>query len=257
MITVNNELISEADIFAEMQYHPAPSKRQSMIQAAQNLIITMLLRQQAEQRGYPLPDSPATLAQRQEALIEQLLNQDLDTPSATDAECHSYYLQNPQRFISSPLLEVRHILLACPPDSAEQRVQAVQQAEQLLGQLQQGQSFAALSREFSACSTKDSGGLLGQISRGQTVPELERVLLKLPVGLHPHPMESRYGVHIVEVLNRADGDSLPYAAVKSRIRDYLNEKVRRKAVAQYIQQLISQAQIEGFDFGLEASPLMQ
>ena len=81
--------------------------------------------------------------------------------------------------------------------------------------------------------------------------------MKLPIGLHLHPLETRYGIHIVEVLERIDGQQLPFVAVQQRIADYLNEKVRRKAVAQYIQQLVSTAEIEGFDFNIEASPLMQ
>jgi peptidyl-prolyl cis-trans isomerase C len=45
--------------------------------------------------------------------------------------------------------------------------------------------------------------------------------------------------------------------VKERIADYMNEKVRRKAIAQYIHTLISDAEIEGFDFSVSDSPLMQ
>jgi len=62
---------------------------------------------------------------------------------------------------------------------------------------------------------------------------------------------------VIEVLNRVDGKSLPYQAVSQRIADYLNEKVRRKAVSQYITQLITTSQIDGFDFNVNASPLMQ
>ncbi len=249
MITVNQEVIPEADIFAEMQYHPSSSKRQAMVDAAQTLIISTLLRQQARKLGY--------VDAHEEIAIEKLLSQQVEVPTAHDHECHSYYLQNTQRFFSSPLLEVRHILLACPVDDAQGRIDAIDNAKALLDQISQGESFAKLSQTFSACSTKDSGGLLGQISKGQTVPELERVLMKLPIGLHPTPLESRYGIHIVEVLQREDGQQLPFEAVQQRIADYLNEKVRRKAIAQYIQQLVSSAQIEGFDFNLNPSPLMQ
>lgn len=249
MITVNQEVIAEADIFAEMQYHPAASKRQAMVDAAQSLIISTLLRQQAHKSGY--------IEVEDDIAIERLLSQQVDVPTANSIECQSYYQQNPERFFSSPLLEVRHILLACPPDDAQGRIDANDSAKALITQLQNGESFAKLSQTFSACSTKDSGGLLGQISKGQTVPELERVLMKLPVGLHLHPLETRYGIHIVEVLERIDGQQLPFAAVQQRIADYLNEKVRRKAVAQYIHQLVATAEIEGFDFNIEASPLMQ
>jgi peptidyl-prolyl cis-trans isomerase C len=250
MITVNQQPISEAEIFAEMQYHPAASKRQAMVDAAQSLIISTLLQQHAKQRGIVDVDNP-------DAAVERLLAEDIRAPEASTQECHSYYLQNLVKFCSSPLLEVRHLLLGCAPDDAQGRIDALDQATLLLKQLQHGQSFAALCQQFSACSTKDSGGLLGQISKGQTVPELERIMMKLPVGLHPQPLESRYGVHIVELLHRVEGQQLPFEAVQQRIADYLNEKVRRKATAQYIQQLVAAASIEGFDFQISASPLMQ
>jgi peptidyl-prolyl cis-trans isomerase C len=50
---------------------------------------------------------------------------------------------------------------------------------------------------------------------------------------------------------------LPYQMVEERITDYLNEKVRRKAIAQYIHTLLVAADIEGFDFSVSDSPLMQ
>ncbi|TKL85351.1 peptidylprolyl isomerase, partial [Enterococcus faecium] len=51
MIEVNQQPISEADIFAEMQYHPATDKRAAMVAAAQSLIIEKLLCQRADTLG--------------------------------------------------------------------------------------------------------------------------------------------------------------------------------------------------------------
>ena len=89
------------------------------------------------------------------------------------------------------------------------------------------------------------------------MPELERPLFRLQPGLLPYPLESRYGVHVIEVLHRIEGQMLPFAAVSQRIADYLNEKVRRKAISQYLTQLIANAEIQGFDFQVNPSPLMQ
>lgn len=264
MIEVNQQQISEAEIFAEMQYHPAADKRAAMVAAAQSLIIEKLICQRADALG--LTTAVAALQQTentdqrqaaQDRLIQQVIDLEVKVPSAKAADCELYYQQNPQKFVSSPLLEVRHILLACAPDDQIGRSKAQQQAEALIAQIQTGSSFAGFASQFSACSTKDSGGLLGQISKGQTVPELERPLFRLQPGLLPYPLESRYGLHVVEVLHRIEGQPLPYAAVSQRIADYLNEKVRRKAVAQYISVLINEAQIAGFDFQLNPSPLMQ
>ena len=101
------------------------------------------------------------------------------------------------------------------------------------------------------------GGQLGQLSKGQTVPEFERQLSNCKRGLAQSPIESRYGVHVVVLDQHVEGKQLPFDMVKTRIADYLNEKVRRKAIAQYIHTLISQATIDGFDFKVSESPLMQ
>lgn len=252
MIRVNQQPISEAAISAEMQYHPAQDKRAAMVAAAQSLIIEELLHQRATTLALCAGD-----LQNKDALLEALIQQEVPVPTADPQACELYYRQNPDKFVSSPLLEVRHILLACAPSDPKGRAEAQALAEALLQQLQQGTSFAALASQWSACSSKDSGGLLGQISKGQTVPELERPLLRLQPGLLPYALESRYGLHVIEVLHRVDGMLLPFSAVEARIADYLNEKVRRKAVAQYIATLINDADIEGFDFQLSGSPLMQ
>ena len=147
--------------------------------------------------------------------------------------------------------------MAAAPEDDAARVEAKTLSEILIQQLQQGTPFVEAARTYSACPSKETGGSLGQISRGQTVPEFERQIFSAEPGLMPQGVESRYGVHVVEVMRKVPGQPLPYSAVKQKIADYLNEKVRRKAIAQYIHQLIVQANIDGYDFQLSDSPLMQ
>lgn len=79
------------------------------------------------------------------------------------------------------------------------------------------------------------------------MPELDDVLLRLPLGLAAKPLTSRYGYHIVEILERAEGMLLPFAAALPRIRDYLTAKAQHHAVHQYLQRLLGEARIEGID----------
>ncbi|WP_091341067.1 peptidylprolyl isomerase [Alkalimonas amylolytica] len=255
MIQVNQTQISEQAILAEMQYHPAESQRDAMLKAAESLVIAELLRQRAKQLGLDVAANQSSTSEHD--YLEQLIEREVSIPTASQQECEHYYQQNPQRFTSSPLMEVRHILLAAPPDSDQERVHAKALAEELLLQLQQGQSFAELATKFSACPSNQTGGSLGQISKGQTVPEFERQLFAAEAGLLPAPLESRYGFHVVYIQQKIAGQQLPFAAVQQKIADYLNEKVRRKAIAQYIHTLVVQATIEGYDFNLSESPLMQ
>ncbi|KKO49782.1 peptidylprolyl isomerase [Arsukibacterium sp. MJ3] len=255
MIQVNQTQIPEQDILAEMQYHPAQSQRDAMLKSAEALVIAELLRQRAKMLGLDIDSDGA--ATSQDDFLEQLLEQEVTIPTASLEECEQYYRLNPNRFASSPLLELSHILLAAAPDDDKARVDAKILSEQLISQLQQGTSMAELAKHYSACPSKETGGSLGQISRGQTVAEFERQIFSAEPGLLPRGIESRYGVHVVYIARKVPGNLLPFNAVQQKISEYLNEKVRRKAVAQYIHTLIVAADIAGYDFNLSESPLIQ
>ena len=226
-----------------------------MLKAAESLIIGELLRQRAKALGLSVKSETNTASD--DNFLDALINAEVAIPQANHTECEQYYRLNPQRFQSSPLVEVSHILLAAAPEDDKARVEAKTLAEQLISKLQQGEPLAALAQHYSACPSKETGGSLGQISRGQTVPEFERQLFNADPGLMPQPVESRYGYHIVFIARKVAGKQLPFSVVQQKIADYLNEKVRRKAVAQYIHTLIVDAEIEGYDFNLSDSPLMQ
>ncbi len=253
MIKVNQIEISEDAIAAEMQYHGAETQREAMLKAGESLVISELLRQRANELGFYDKES----AKDEDSFSQQLFNHELDCPSASDQDCLNYFKQNPDKFFSSPLVEARHILVAANPADPEASMVGKEKAEKLLRQLQvDGQLFDMLAKQYSDCTSKETGGQLGQLSRGQTVPEFERQVFQCVQGLIAAPIETRYGFHIVKIDHVVPGKALPLEAVEERIRHYLNEKVRRKAIAQYIEQLISSAEIEGFDFNVSDSPLM-
>ncbi|MCL1089899.1 peptidylprolyl isomerase [Shewanella profunda] len=254
MITVNQASITEEQVLSEMQYFPAPTQRKAMLEAAQSLIIGELLLQRA--KALSLSRSNDEMGSKEDYL-EQLIESEVPIPQATPEECLQYFEQNPHRFTTSPLVEANHIMIAAAPDDLKARAEGKLIAEQLIEQLHQKANFAALAQEFSACPSKSVGGSLGQLSRGQTVPEFERQLLTAEIGLQPYPIESRYGFHIVDIKHKIAGNPLPFEAVSDKINLYLNEKVRQKAIAQYIQMLINEANIEGFDFETKSEQLLQ
>jgi len=255
MITVNHVAISEDKIHAEMQYHPAKTRREAMMKAAEALVIGELFRQRAKTLG--LAVSEDGVASSDEDFIEALIEREVAMPQATEADCRQYFEANPGRFKSSPLVEARHILLAVDKEDEQGRVETKSRADALLNMLKQGADFARLARRESACPSRETGGSLGQLSKGQTVPEFERQVFAAEPGLMPRPVESRYGFHLVYIERHTPGRPLPYEAVQERIADYLHDKVRRKAIAQYIQVLIAEAHIEGYDFEISGSALMQ
>lgn len=255
MIEVNDAVIAESTLFAEAQYHPAGSQEEALAKASEALIIGELFKQRAQALGISV--QAETDRAGDDDYLEQLIEREVHIPVADEAACRQYYEGNLERFMSAPLLEICHILVAAAPDDDQERVEAQTIAEELLKQLQSGESFSELAQKYSRCPSASTGGNLGQISKGQTVPEFERHIFRAQEGLMPAPIETRYGFHVVRVDRHVPGEQLPFEAVEQRIEEYLNTKVRNKAIAQYIQTLIADAEIKGYQFSVDGSPLMQ
>lgn len=248
-ISVNEVEISERAINIESAFHQG-SITERQHHAATALVVRELLRQRLQEIDPgSAPTEPET-----DALIEALLAREISVPDHDEAACHRYYEANPDRFRSSDVAAVRHILLPAAPADIDARDRVRQHAECLIAEIHQApQHFAALARAHSACPSREHGGSLGRIERGQTVPEFESVVLRLPLGLSPRPLETRYGYHVVWVDEHHEGAQIPYTAVRERIAQYLHEQVWRHAVSQYIRGLAEYHEIKGIDLSVEQS----
>lgn len=251
MPLVNRVLIPEEQINLESGHVEDGTIEEKRAEAARRLAIRELLRQRAKALGIETQD-------RLDEAIDELLEREVPVPEADDDACRRYFQANRERFRSPEEVEMRHILLAAAPDDAEGRTAARDTAEELVAVLRESpERFGELAAAHSHCPSADEGGHLGVVGRGQTVPELENVVLRLSVGLAERPIETRYGFHVVEILSRAGGKPLDYDDVGFMIADYLRERSWRRAVSQYLQVLIADAEISGIDLEAADSPLMQ
>jgi peptidyl-prolyl cis-trans isomerase C len=255
-IKINGVSLAQESIAQELQYHPADTRQEAVFLASQALVIRELLNQRVTDLGIQVQAKDGE--NLEEAAISALIDREVALPSADPVACLQYYENNRARYASAPLLAARHILLACAADDVEGRSMASEQAQALLDQLKvDGNRFAELVQAYSSCPSKAQGGALGQISQGQTVPEFERQLFRLPEGLASRPIESRYGFHLVWVDQRIDGRQLPYEVVEGSIRAELDQRVWQVAVVQYIKGLIGEADIQGIVLEGADSPLLQ
>ena len=214
-----------------------------------------LLRQRAIAIGVLAPD--ATDETEIESGVEELFTREVSTPEPTEEECQRYYETHPQGFRSDDLVHVRHILFQVTPAVPVPEIRA--RAEQTLnGLLREPDRFDAVAREMSNCPSGQQGGNLGQIGRGDTVPEFEKALFRIgPTGLLRELVKTRYGFHIVAIDQRIPGKTLPFDVVHRQIADRLRSQVNEKALRQYISVLAGQAEIEGVDLAGSTSPLVQ
>ena len=255
-VAVNGVAISEEEILNEMQYHPAPEAEQAQQAAARALVVKELMLQRASE--LEISATAQAGESQEEAIIRVLLEQEIKRPEPDEEACRRYFAANPDKFQSPTIMAASHILMASDPRDLEEREKVKNQAEELIAQLQANpDQFVALAKQFSACPSKELDGSLGQISKGSTVPEFERQVLILPMGLAATPIESRYGFHIVRVDQRVEGDPLPYEQVSDAIASYLRDRVYHQAISQYVTLLAGEASIEGVSIDGADSPLVQ
>ena len=251
MIRVNDRCIDEEEILREMQYHPAENADAARRAAAEWLVIRALLLDRARALGFDVS--------HEETAIGDVIEREVDVPAPEEAECRRYYANNPSRFRSPDLVEAAHILLPARPDDEEERARAEALAGELIDVLSASPDrFGDVARARSACDSRHNDGRLGQLSRGDTVPEMETFLFNLEEGqLSPVPVKTRYGVHVVRVDKRVPGRALPYEAVAEKIAEYLKEASWRRAFGQYVRLLAGSARIAGFDIASAETPLVQ
>jgi len=193
-----------------------------------------------------------------DAVIERLLEQEVRTPDPTDEECSRYYALHPEEFVVGELVAASHILFAVTPGAPATLIRA--KAEQALSQLRADpEAFASCAASMSNCPSAAHGGQLGQLSRGQSVPEFERALFdeSRNLGILPRLVNTRFGFHIVRIDQRIAGNTLPYDQVRERIARQLSARAQETALVQYVRVVAGE---EGVVLpGVEAarSPLVQ
>ena len=97
-IFVNDVEITETEVGQEMQYHPAPSKDRAWQLAAQSLVIRQLLLQQAVDSGLIDDKSTAIPSEKEEEVIDRLLQRDVTVPEADEETCQRFYDGHPDSF---------------------------------------------------------------------------------------------------------------------------------------------------------------
>ena len=137
---------------------------------------------------------------------------------------------------------VSHILIK--PSEIRTPAQAQRQINQLHQRIQQGESFADLAKEFSDDPASGSeGGSLGWTQDGQMVPEFEQVMNNTPINGVSTPFESRFGWHILTVLDKRTQD-MGEEMQENRARAAIRKRKFNEELSTWLREIHSQAYIE-------------
>ncbi len=136
----------------------------------------------------------------------------------------------------------RHILLRPGPQLTE--AQAREKLADFKRRIQAGQAdFAQLAREFSQDASAQRGGDLGWSNPGMFVPEFEQVIDSLSPGQIADPLVSRFGVHLVQLMERRVA-KLTEREQREIARNVVREKKLDEAYAQWAQEVRGRAYVD-------------
>ena len=136
----------------------------------------------------------------------------------------------------------RHILLR--PSAQLSAETAARRLADYRRQIESGaRSFEDIARQYSEDGSAPQGGDLGWVPPGVMVPEFEEAMDKLQPGAISPPVVSRFGVHLVQVLERRQV-ALDAKQVREQARNVLREQKFDEAYAEWAKDLRARAYIE-------------
>lgn len=173
------------------------------------------------------------------ALTQKIFDAVTKDVKVTEPEVIQYYTANQSQYGTPESRDVRHILVAVKDKDGNVDYPASKaKADDVYAQLKAGADFAKLAKEISADpGSKDSGGKL-TISRGQTVPEFDKVSFELATGELSKPVKTTYGYHLIEAISDVrKATTTPLDKVKASIRATLLQQKRNEEMQKWVEDL--------------------
>jgi parvulin-like peptidyl-prolyl isomerase len=168
-----------------------------------------------------------------DALLEETLR---DKGEVSDREILQFYKENVGRFTEPQEVKVRHIFVTS---------EAVLQ--EVLGRLSKGERFETLASIYNVDKSREDGGNLGYIRRGQLAPAFgpfEEVAFSLrKKGDISEVVQTPHGYHIIKLDERRGRVVRPLDKVKEKIRFFLQQKKRQEAYLEYVKEAKAKARI--------------
>lgn len=186
-------------------------------------------------------------AARKDIVINNLIVQRFaDKADVSEAEVRKYYEENKlKQFTQGERIKVSHILIGVAKDaSIDAKRQAMEKALDVLKRVKGGEPFADVAKKESTSPTKEQGGSIGIIGRGQTMPPFEKAAFALKPGEISNVVETPLGYHIIKVEQKLPPATERYEDVKNQIAGNIKREKIRQLLAAYVEQLRGKAKIE-------------
>ncbi len=197
-------------------------------------------------------------------ILETMVNSSIHVPTPTEFECQRYFDSRKSQYVSGQAVHLRHILFAVTPGVNVQAL-SVYANNTLISLLEKNvpvELFAKMATELSNCPSSTLGGDLGWVGPQDCAPELATILffqtgIPVGLGLQPRLIHTRFGFHIIDVLELREGKAPSFSEVRERVSTQLMIQLRVKALREYMSNLAEKVMVEGLSLNDAYSPLVQ
>jgi len=161
--------------------------------------------------------------------------------AVSDAQVQRAYEANKEHYRTPDRVKTRHILLMTTGKSPEEEAKIKAKAEDLLKQVKAGGNFAELAKKNSEDpGSKDKGGDLDWVVKGQTVPEFEKALFALKPNEISGLVKTQYGYHIIQALEKQDAHLKTLNEVKPELTAELKTQLGQDTIQKSMDNAIAE-----------------
>lgn len=170
-----------------------------------------------------------------------------DNP-VTEQAARDFYNKNQDKMQQPERVHVRHILVKVAENApAADKAKAREKAEGLLTRVRSGEDFAKVAQEAS--DDKGSGARGGDLSwftRGQMVPPFENAAFALKNPNDLSVVETSFGYHVIQLLERQAASTLPFEQAKGQIQQMLQQRQMQQQMEAKVNALKAKGKVEVF-----------
>nr|WP_223921079.1 peptidylprolyl isomerase [Geobacter sp. AOG2] len=183
---------------------------------------------------------------RRELVIANFIDTNISPKiTVSDEEIKKFYEQNPDKFRQPEQIRASHILIGVDGKAGvEEKKIARDKAEKLRKELLAGADFVKLAKENSTCPSSRQGGDLGYFSKGKMDPKFEQAAFALEPGGLSNVVETRFGYHIIKLLNRKKAETVSLAEAREKIEDYLRTQKTNVAIGDFVGEARKSAKVD-------------
>ena len=169
------------------------------------------------------------------------------TPQITVQQAQQYYQAHLKDYQVQDQVKVRHILISVPKGAdATTDAAAKARAEDVLKQLRAGGNWAELAKKYSDDpGSKETGGELGFLQHGVTVPEFDKAAFSLSPGQISDLVKTQFGYHIIQTEEKQTAHTKPFEEVRGTILATMVRDKEAQAAQAFAASLVSEAQKNG------------